>query len=71
MVVFFQNSTTSGSDFYPVLQFPKNQWQHFYPDFIFWLKSRKDNRIQVLFLDPHSILGQKKTKDKLKGFQET
>lgn len=52
----------------PYIDSEKSKVSKFYPDFIFWLKSRNDYKI--IFIDPHGLQsGRDNTIDKTEGFE--
>ena len=41
----------------------------FFPDFIFWLKSKKDNNYKIIFADPKGLTHEANPKFKARGFE--
>lgn len=41
----------------------------FFPDFIFWLKSKKDNNYKIIFVDPKGLTHEANPKFKARGFE--
>lgn len=41
----------------------------FYPDFVFWFKSRENGEYKILFIDPKGLTRETNPRDKIKGFE--
>ena len=41
----------------------------FFPDFIFWLKTKKDNNYKIIFIDPKGLTHEANPKFKARGFE--
>lgn len=41
----------------------------FYPDFIFWLKSKQSKEYKIIFIDPKGLTHEVNARDKAQGFE--
>lgn len=41
----------------------------FYPDFIFWLKSKQSKEYKIIFIDPKGLIHGVNARDKAQGFE--
>lgn len=41
----------------------------FYPDFIFWLKSKQSKEYKIIFIDPKGLMHGVNARDKAQGFE--
>ncbi|WP_334090100.1 type III restriction endonuclease subunit R, partial [Helicobacter typhlonius] len=57
------------SIYIPYFDEEKQEFRKFYPDFIFWLKSRQSNKYKIIFIDPKGLRQEKNARYKLQGFK--
>ncbi|WP_334088408.1 DEAD/DEAH box helicase family protein [Helicobacter typhlonius] len=57
------------SIYIPYFDEEKQEFRKFYPDFIFWLKSRHSNKYKIIFIDPKGLRQEKNARYKLQGFK--
>ncbi|WP_334094830.1 hypothetical protein [Helicobacter typhlonius] len=57
------------SIYIPYFDEEKQEFRKFYPDFIFWLKSRQSNKYKIIFIDPKGLRQETNARYKLQGFK--
>lgn len=58
------------SIFIPYFDKEKQNLRKFYPDFIFWLRHKKDKRYKILFIDPKGLEHETNSRNKAQNFEE-
>lgn len=53
--------------FVPYFDESVQEMRKFYPDFIFWIKTKDE--FHIIFIDPKGLTHEQNPRDKLKGFQ--
>ena len=57
------------SIYIPYFDEEKQEFRKFYPDFIFWLKSKQSNKYKIFFIDPKGLRQEANARCKLQGFK--
>lgn len=58
------------SIYIPYFDEEKQEYRKFYPDFIFWLKSRQTHTYKIYFIDPKGLRHEANARYKLQGFKD-
>ena len=58
------------SIYIPYFDEEKQEYRKFYPDFIFWLKSRQTHAYKIFFIDPKGLKHEANAHYKLRGFKD-
>ncbi|RAX56646.1 hypothetical protein CCZ01_08905 [Helicobacter monodelphidis] len=55
--------------FIPYFDEERQEMRRFYPDFVFWLKSKRDSMYHIIFIDPKGLKYEANARDKASGFE--